>query len=251
MKRYNPEIHHRNSIRLKGYDYSTGGMYFVTVCTQGHENLFGRITDNVMYMNDAGRMVESVWSGLSGRYPFVTMDAFTVMPNHFHGIIRINNEIESDPVGALLAAPSIAAPSIAAPSIAAPSIDAAPIAAPHGENKGVVEIADADNSGERMGPANGLEKKGAASSFEKKGAASSFEKKGAASSARTTTLGQIVRAFKSISAIQVNRIMDRRGRPLWHRNYYERIIRDERELNNIREYIISNPAQWAEDPENR
>jgi REP element-mobilizing transposase RayT len=45
--------------------------------------------------------------------------------------------------------------------------------------------------------------------------------------------------------------MDRRGRPLWHRNYYERIIRDERELNNIREYIINNPEQWAEDPENR
>lgn len=223
VKRYNPEIHHRRTIRLKGYDYSTEGMYFVTACTQGYENLFGGITDNRMRLNDAGRMVEKVWLTLPERFPMVTMDEYVVMPNHFHGIIIIVNEIGSDPVGALLAAPSTKAP----------------------------PVAGYDEPDEIKEAKNWEKKKGAASSVEKKGAASGVEKKGAASGARTTTLGQIMRVFKSISAIEINRILDRGGMPVWHRNYYERIIRDERELDNIREYIITNPARWEEDPDNR
>jgi putative transposase len=64
------------------------------------------------------------------------------------------------------------------------------------------------------------------------------------------TLGDIMRAFKSISAIAVNRHLERRGQPLWQRNYYEHIIRDEEELNRIRDYIIHNPLQWMLDREN-
>lgn len=94
---YNPDIHHRHSIRLKGYDYSSGGAYFVTICTHGRECLFGRIVDDKMQVNDAGRMVENVWLELPGRFPDVVLDAFVVMPNHFHVILFI--------VGALLAAP--------------------------------------------------------------------------------------------------------------------------------------------------
>jgi REP element-mobilizing transposase RayT len=74
------------------------------------------------------------------------------------------------------------------------------------------------------------------------------EIKGAASSA--PTLGKIMRIFKSISAIEVNRILDRKGQPLWQRNYYDRIIRDEKELAAISEYIALNPIRWAEDKEN-
>lgn len=76
----------------------------------------------------------------------------------------------------------------------------------------------------------------------------SDSKPGAASSA--PTVGQIMRVFKSISAISVNRILDRKDRPLWQRNYYERIIRDENELAGIREYIRFNPLKWPEDNEN-
>jgi len=80
---------------------------------------------------------------------------------------------------------------------------------------------------------------------------------GAASSAPTDdvapggpTLGDIMRAFKSISAIAVNRHLGRRGQSFWQRNYYEHIIRDEAELNRIRDYIIHNPLQWMLDREN-
>jgi putative transposase len=71
--------------------------------------------------------------------------------------------------------------------------------------------------------------------------------KGAASGA--PTLGDVIRAFKSLSAIHVNRLLMRSG-PLWQRNYYEHIIRDEDELNRIREYITHNPMQWELDREN-
>jgi len=56
-----------------------------------------------------------------------------------------------------------------------------------------------------------------------------------------------MRAFKSISAISVNRVIGRQGLPLWQRNYYERVIRDEEELNTIRQYIADNPEQWKDD----
>jgi len=84
---FNPDIHHRRSIRLQDYDYASAGAYFVTICSQGRENLFGRIDDDTMVRNDAGRMLEGVWSGLPERFPGIELDAFVVMPNHVHGII--------------------------------------------------------------------------------------------------------------------------------------------------------------------
>lgn len=83
---YNPDIHHRRSIRLLEYDYASAGGYFVTMCTHGRECLFGRIDGEAMVMNDAGRMVESVWQSLPGRFPGIALDEFVVMPNHVHFI---------------------------------------------------------------------------------------------------------------------------------------------------------------------
>lgn len=87
---YNPDVHHRCSIRLRKYDYSSSGAYFVTVCVQGRECLFGGIVQNDMVLNEAGRMVEEVWRSLPERFPHVMVDEFVVMPNHLHGIILLN-----------------------------------------------------------------------------------------------------------------------------------------------------------------
>jgi hypothetical protein len=87
MSRYNPDTHHRHSLRLQGYDYSEAGAYFVTVCTQNRECMFGEIVDEKVILNNAGRMVESIWNELSQHYECVETDEFVVMPNHFHGII--------------------------------------------------------------------------------------------------------------------------------------------------------------------
>ena len=93
----NPEIHRRRSLRLKGYDYTQAGAYFVTITIQGRLCLFGEVVSEEMRLNEAGVMAYKVWAALPHRFPVIEIDAFVVMPNHLHGIIIINR-----PVGASL-----------------------------------------------------------------------------------------------------------------------------------------------------
>ena len=86
---YDPKIHHRRSIRLPDYDYSQPGFYFITLCTQNRLHLFGEISDDIMLLNDAGKMVHRIWNEIPIHYkPFAIHD-FVVMPNHIHGILEI------------------------------------------------------------------------------------------------------------------------------------------------------------------
>lgn len=87
--KYDPEKHHRRSIRLKEYDYRLAGAYFVTTVAQDRECLFGDIANGEMQPNDAGQMVERWWKELRHKYPDILLDEYVVMPNHFHGIIGI------------------------------------------------------------------------------------------------------------------------------------------------------------------
>ena len=87
--KYNPDIHHRRSIRLKDYDYSQAGAYFVTICTQNRECMFGDIVGGEMRLNDAGCMITRWWEKISTKFSTVETDVHIIMPNHFHGIISI------------------------------------------------------------------------------------------------------------------------------------------------------------------
>ena len=176
---YNSEIHHRRSIRLKDYDYSQSGAYFVTVCAWKKECLFGEIQNGEMLLNDAGIMVHKLWNGLSVKYPDIETDEFVVMPNHIHGMVVI--------VGAQFIAPF---------------------------------DCDAINQNRKQGAIN-----------------------------HAPTIGEIVRAFKARCTCAINATRNAPGVPLWQRNYYEHIIRDERELHAIRKYIRYNPLKWEEDTE--
>ena len=84
----------RKSIRLKGYDYSQPGMYFVTVCTNNKTNYFGKITRrDAIYrvlLNQTGKIADKYWNKISEYFPFVELDRYVIMPNHIHGIIVIN-----------------------------------------------------------------------------------------------------------------------------------------------------------------
>ena len=91
-RQYNPYIHHRRSIRLKGYDYAQYGAYFVTVVTQRRTLLFGEVTDGKMLLNETGQSVADAWEWLATQYPYVKLDEYVVMPNHIHGIIFIDGE---------------------------------------------------------------------------------------------------------------------------------------------------------------
>lgn len=85
----------RRSIRLQGYDYSQAGAYFVTICTQNRACLFGDIVDGEMRLNDAGRMVQTVWDEIPRRGANIDLDTFIVMPNHIHGILVFHGRGES------------------------------------------------------------------------------------------------------------------------------------------------------------
>ena len=193
---YNPDIHHRRSIRLREYDYSASGAYFVTICVHGRECLFGSVADGEMRMNDSGRMVESWWRESFNKFPSMGIDSFVVMPNHFHGIIWIRENVNEDTVGAPLGGCPDSEP----------------------------------------GRPRGAEQKGRPHRA-------------------APTLGDIIDWFKTMTTNAYIRGVKESNWPtfpgrLWKRNYYERIIRDEAELNAARKYIAENPMKWAEDGEN-
>lgn len=181
---YNPDIHHRRSIRLRNFDYASAGAYFVTICAQGRECLFGEVVDGTMVANDAGGLVESVWHLLPERFPAIEPDAFVVMPNHMHFILFL-----------------VGAPLVGALSLA---------------------VGQDTRAGTRPAPTN---------------------------------VGEVVGAFKSLTTHAYTIGVSQSGWPqfpgrLWQRNFYERVIRDDAELEMFRTYILHNPARWAEDEEN-
>ena len=94
---YDPAKHHRRSIRLKGYDYSRAGAYFITICIHQGLHTLGEIHNNQIYPSIQGQMVQTIWDELPLHYPGVAVDAFVLMPNHIHGIIFLTN----DTVGAV------------------------------------------------------------------------------------------------------------------------------------------------------
>ena len=89
--KYNPDKHHRRSIRLQGYDYSQPGIYFITLCTQNRECLFGEILNGEMRLNEFGKIAHQCWLEIPQHFPHVQLDEFVVMPDHIHGIIVLNN----------------------------------------------------------------------------------------------------------------------------------------------------------------
>jgi putative transposase len=167
----------RRSLRLPGYDYAQAGAYFVTICTQNRECLFGQIIDRGMQVNPYGMVVQSCWDDLPKHYRHVELDVFVIMPNHVHGIILLTNPKTATDVGAgLKPAPT------------------------------------------QVG--------------------------------KHHALSEIIRAFKTFSSQRINQLRGLPGTPLWQRNYYEHVIRGEKELHNLRQYIANNPLQWALDRDN-
>ena len=92
--------HPRRSLRLPAYDYAQAGAYFVTVCTHGRQCLFGDVADGAMVLNDVGKVAQEAWENIPTHFPHVETDAWTVMPNHVHGVIVIARpNVEVPPIG--------------------------------------------------------------------------------------------------------------------------------------------------------
>jgi len=108
----------RHTTRLKNYDYSQPGAYFITLCTEHRRCCFGAINDGDLQLNTIGKMITSVWQSLATQIVYIKLDEFVVMPNHFHGIVFINREraihelpLQNPPptsVGAIQESPTVA-----------------------------------------------------------------------------------------------------------------------------------------------
>ena len=89
MNQYNPYVHNRKSIRLKGYNYSQPGLYFITICCQDRICHFGHIDNGKMILNEFGTITYNEWLKTPKLRPNVELGEFVIMPNHIHGIIRL------------------------------------------------------------------------------------------------------------------------------------------------------------------
>ena len=98
---YDPQKHHRRSIRLKEYDYTQPAAYYITLCTKTRQCLFGDVTKGEMRLNSLGYIAFTCWQAIPNHFPHVELDAFVIMPNHLHGILVISDTI----VGATPASP--------------------------------------------------------------------------------------------------------------------------------------------------
>ena len=101
---YDPDIHHRRSIRLYNYDYSCEGLYFVTICTQDKRCLFGHITDSTMVLNDVGEILLKTLERLPERYGNLCIDRYVIMPNHVHAILVIKQQVDGCTIGQIVGA---------------------------------------------------------------------------------------------------------------------------------------------------
>jgi len=182
----NPNLHHRRSIRLKGYDYTQAGEYFLTLCTQERACLFGSIQDEVVKLSEFGEIVKEEWLRTALLRPDVELDDFVIMPNHLHGILALcrgtSRRDEKSLVGAYGNTPQRG--------------KGIPFRSPSG------------------------------------------------------TVGAIIRGFKAASTKRINGLRCTPGAPVWQRNYYEHVVRSEKDLERIREYIRLNPTRWPQDEEN-
>jgi len=262
MARYDPDKHQRRSIRLQGYDYTLPGAYFVTIVTHGRELLF---EDTVLH-----RVVETYWQRIPGHTLHVELDEWVVMSNHLHGIIVITNPIvgathsprnppmkrfhgpatgfqsEKDQHGNASPLPSTG-PSPRNPSTKRPHGPATILQSEQDQHGNASPLPSTgpsplNPSTERPhGPATILQ-----SERDQHWNASPLPPTGLSPG----SLGAIIGNFKSVTTRRINRVRHSPGLRVWQRNYYERIIRNERELNAIRQYIHDNPARWDADEEN-
>ena len=176
--KFNPDIRHRRSARLKGYDYSKPGWYFVTICTWKKEPFLGKIENGNIILSEVGRVVYKHWMEIPEHFLSISLDELVIMPNHLHGILRID---EVDP------------------------------------NVGVQYIEP-------------LQKR------------QTHQYQHIISQ----SIGSIIRAFKA----SVTRHCRRNDLDFaWQRNFYDHIIRGDKQLHAIREYIQNNPLNWEWDTE--
>ena len=165
-----------DTCRLKGWDYSANGAYYITICVKDRQLIFGEIKDKKMILNHRGNIVKKCWFDLPNHYPNLILDAFVVMPNHIHGIMIIDNFV-----------------------------------------------------------------------FEKNEIVHTGLKPVSTLNPKKHGIFEFVRALKTFSSRKINEIDKTKGKKQWQSRFYDHIIRNDKEMQRIQNYIIKNPENWDND----
>lgn len=209
---YDPKKHHRQSIRLKGYDYSQAGLYFITICNQDRAHLFGYIENGEMILNTYGQIAHEEWGNTANIRDNCRIHEFIIMPNHIHGIIEILFKKEEENEIGKFQSPFQTISSI---------IRGFKIATIKKIKDLILKEAEKEKKEREIDLKGGNNKK---------------------EEIRST--GELQFAPTALTPTEKIKSLDFK---IWQRNYYEHIIRTENAYQRISEYIINNPKKWKTD----
>jgi putative transposase len=258
-----PHRTRRNSLRLKGYDYSREGLYFVTLCCQNRHQRFGRIENGKMIVNEFGEIAHNEWLKTPEKRDNVELGEFIIMPDHIHGIIRIvggesavGGELHSPQLGVRRTAQMgvrrtaqretnepESPPRKSDESSALNRVSNDPESSPNQSStsgksdtvsRGNEMVGNGSNEPESGVPGTGVSGSGVPGT----GVRGTPQLR-----APSKTVGAIIRGYKSAVTRQVQQL-GFKGK-LWQRNYYDHIIRTEEAYINISKYIKNNPSNWG------
>ncbi len=254
---------HRRSIRLKEYDYAQPGAYFVTLAAWNHETLFGEVVEDQMSLNHFGLIAQGELQRLPLRFPTIQIDEYVIMPNHVHLILWILAE-NPESVGASRDSAKVSSDQLMASPIPASgarlqemeSNSKCDSASPLQDVSSQVHsfLPSPDSVGARRDSAKVSSDQLLASPIPTSRARlqemGSNSERDSASPLRGPSVGALgiyIGAYKSSVARLINNLRHTRGAPVWQRNYYEHVIRNDDDLNQTRRYIQSNPLHWQTD----
>jgi len=217
------------SIRLKNWDYSSNGFYYITICVNNRECVFGNIDDGQLILSDLGRIAEQCWREIPNHFPFVRLDEFVIMPNHVHGIIIIDKSENG-----IVETQNLASP----PRGMSVSVETQNLASLQSKNFASPQKNPASPS---RGMSVSVETQNLASLQSKNPASPQLPSK---YGPQSKNVGSIIRGFK----IGVTKFATRNNIPFkWQSRFYDHIIRSEEDLARIQKYIYNNPKNWHQD----
>jgi hypothetical protein len=211
----------KKQFRYQGYDYSQNGFYFITICTKNRKMFFGNVKNEKIKLSDIGLIANKFWLEIPNHFPFVILDEYVIMPDHIHGIIKINNNPANVGTGHC---PVLANNSANVGTGHCPVLDIFP-------GKGFSVFLT--RTGQCPVPTGEYP----------------VVEKAKFGSVKSGSLSIIIGSYKSVVTKNVNRKISNYNFA-WQSRFHDRIIRNDEELNRARQYIINNPLKWGLDKNN-